>query len=92
MSYHRDRHGNEVDENGYTRSAVEGWAKHGIYPPPVVGNPSHPKAVELAKAHRARIAKLSPEEQERHWADERQFRDEFRAAVGAAPTRASSSS
>lgn len=91
--YQRDQWGNEVDENGYLRAAVEGWAEHGIYPPPMVGNPNNPQVVAMAKAHRAKIAQLSAEEQEQQFEGERQLMREFWAGFGVVPpTRVSSSS
>jgi hypothetical protein len=70
-------HGIEVDELGYVVSAVEAWKKHGIYPPPLIGDANDPIIVARVKKHRARIAELPAHEQERHFRGEREFMTGF---------------
>jgi hypothetical protein len=67
----------EVDENGYPMYAVRAWGAHGLYPPPILGDASNPKVVELHRSHLACLSKLPSEEKERIHGHERQFAREF---------------
>lgn len=62
MTYTRDPWGNEVDEQGFLRTAVEGWARHGIAPPPLMGDPNNPEHVRMVKETRARMEGMSEDE------------------------------
>lgn len=83
MPYHRNEYGIEVDERGYLRAAGGAWAKHGIYPPPPIGDPHNPKVVEHVKAIHERPAKLSPEERKDQHRRQREFAAEFMSVFAA---------
>lgn len=71
-----------VDEHGYRLTAVQAWSRHGIYPPPLAGDPNNPETVQRVKANRARWAAMSEEERAAHHRAAQQLMDDIDRRLG----------
>lgn len=64
MPYHLDQYGNEVDQNGYLRSAVEEWWATGLYPPPLAGRANAETVITVLAAREPHLDLPSMDDRE----------------------------